>query len=176
MSEMISIVYPDKETALAARSKVLQMNAEFLVEVADAVVVTKDKDGKVDLHQQVNLTQKGAIGGGMWGGLIGLLFLNPLLGLAVGAAAGALSGRFTDYGIPDDQMRQIAKSFQPGTAALFVLLRKVTPDKFTAEMSKLGGTILRTSLSNEEERKLREALSSHVASLSPPSAAAPATP
>nr|WP_232017751.1 DUF1269 domain-containing protein [Cereibacter sphaeroides] len=55
----------------------------------DVVVVTRDAEGKVKLHQAVNLTAAGAVGGSFWGLLIGLLFLNPLLGLAVGAGAGS---------------------------------------------------------------------------------------
>jgi hypothetical protein len=60
----------------------------------DAVVVTKDAKGKVKLQQAMNLTLAGASSGGFWGLLIGMIFLNPLLGMALGASAGALSGKF----------------------------------------------------------------------------------
>lgn len=173
MAEVVSIVYPNAEVAFAARARLFELQSKFLVELVDAVVVTKDDTGKVVLHQAVNLTASGAASGGFWGSLIGLLFLNPLLGLVVGAGAGAISGHFTDYGIPDDEMRDVAQTFQPGTAALFVLLRKVTADKVGDELAKFGGTLLRTSLSNEDERKLREHLSAHVAAASAGAASAP---
>jgi uncharacterized membrane protein len=163
MPEMIAIIYPDAKTAFAVRERVVELQSDYLVELADAVVVTKDADGQVELHQSVNMVTAGAVSGGFWGSLIGLLFFNPILGLAVGAAAGALSGRFTDYGIPDGQMRELAESFAPGTAALFVLVRKFTADKVAAEVGRFGGTVLRTSLSADEERKLREGLQSHAA-------------
>jgi uncharacterized membrane protein len=175
MAEVVSIVYPNADAAFAARKRLVELQSQFLVELADAVVVTKDETGKVQLHQAVNLTATGAASGGFWGSLIGLLFLNPLLGLVVGAGAGAISGHFSDYGIPDDQMRDVAQSFHPGTAALFVLLRKVTADKVGDELAPFGGTLLRTSLSNDDERKLREHLSAHVAAAAADTATAPRT-
>jgi uncharacterized membrane protein len=175
MPEMMAIVYPDKETAFRVRERLVELQSEYLIELADAVVVTKDAEDKIELHQAVNLTAAGALSGGFWGSLIGLLFLNPLLGLAVGATAGALSGRFSDYGIPDNQMRDLAQSFRPGTAALFVLVRKFTADKVTTEMAKFGGTVLRTSLSQDEEKKLREALQAQLAGGGSSVAASPAT-
>ena len=174
MPEMISIVYPNSETAFTARERLAELQSEYLVELADAVVATKDAAGAVELHQAVNLTAAGAASGGFWGSLIGLLFFNPLLGLAVGAAAGALSGRLSDYGIPDGQIRELAATFRPGTAGLFVLVRKFTADKIAAEMARFGGTVLRTSLSLDEEQKLREALSSQVAAAGQPAAVQPA--
>jgi uncharacterized membrane protein len=64
----------------------------------------------------------------------------------------------TDYGIPDDYIRKIAETIEPGTSALFVLVRKVNPDKVLPELSKYQGTVLRTSLTNEQENRLKEAL------------------
>lgn len=94
----------------------------------------------------------------MWGTLIGILFLNPLLGLAAGAGAGALSGYLTDVGIDDKFVKSAADALQPGQAALCVLVRKVTADKVLPEMAQFGGTVLRSNLTEEQEKKLREAL------------------
>ena len=94
----------------------------------------------------------------MWGALIGLLFLNPLLGAAIGAGAGALSGRLTDIGIDDKFMKQAAGALMPGQAALCVLVRKVTADKVLPAMATFGGKVLHTSLTTEQETKLQEAL------------------
>jgi uncharacterized membrane protein len=99
----------------------------------------------------------------MWGTLVGLLFMNPLIGLATGAAlgagAGALSGALADYGIDDDFIRQLGQSLQPGTSALFVLVRKMQPEKVLAELSRFRGRVIRTSLSPEQEARLQAALS-----------------
>jgi uncharacterized membrane protein len=98
------------------------------------------------------------LSGGFWGSLVGLLFLNPLLGAAVGASAGAVSGALTDVGIDDEFMKKLSEGLQPNTSVLFVLVRKATPDKVVDEIKQFGGTVLQTSLSHEDEAKLQAAL------------------
>lgn len=98
--------------------------------------------------------------GGFWGALIGLLFLSPLFGFAIGAAGGAISGALKDAGIDGNFMKQLGQTLKPGTAALCVLIRHVTPDKVLEEIQKFGGTLIKTNLSNENEAKLRAALAS----------------
>ncbi|WP_431283412.1 DUF1269 domain-containing protein [Humitalea sp. 24SJ18S-53] len=158
MADLIIIAYDSEATAEAARKKLFELQKEYLVELGDAVVAVRHDDGTVKLNQLINLTAAGAASGGMWGALVGLLFLNPLLGAAIGAGAGALSGRFTDVGIDDKFMKDAATALTPGQAALCVLVRKVTADKVLPAMAHFGGTVLRTNLTEEQETKLREAL------------------
>ena len=136
------------------------MQKEYLIEMEDAVVVTKGDDGKVQLHQAVNLTAAGAVGGGFWGMLIGLVFLNPLLGAAAGAGAGALSGKLSDMGISDKMMKDVAASFTNGSSALFLLVRRATSDKVLDGLKAFAGkgTVFQTSLSKDDEAALRAAL------------------
>jgi len=99
MSNLVAIVFNDETTAFDMRAALLKMQKQYLIEMEDSVVVTKNQKGTIKLDQAVNLTAAGALGGGFWGMLLGLLFLNPFLGAAIGATAGPLSGRFTDIGI-----------------------------------------------------------------------------
>jgi uncharacterized membrane protein len=126
----------------------------------DAVVVTKDEKGKVKLHQAMNLTVAGAASGGFWGMLLGLIFLNPLLGWAAGAGMGALSGKLSDIGIDDKMMKELAESFTEGDSALFVLVRKATPDKVIEGLKEFAGKgkVLKTSLKQDSEEALRAVL------------------
>ena len=158
MASLIIIAYDTEATAEAARKKLFELQKEYLIELGDAVVAVRQPDGQVKLNQLVNMTAAGAVSGGMWGALIGLLFLNPLLGAAVGAGAGALSGRYKDVGIDDNFMKEAAGALRPGQAALCVLVRKVTADKVLPAMATFGGKVLSTNLSNEQEAKLQEAL------------------
>jgi uncharacterized membrane protein len=160
MSTLVVIGYDDQFKAEEVRLKLLRMQKEYLIDLEDAVVATKDQKGKVKLHQIYHLTGAGAVTGGFWGTLIGLIFLNPLLGLAVGAASGAVAGALSDVGIDDKFMKQLADTLQPGSSALFVLVRSATPDKVAAEIEGTGGKILKTSLSHEDEAKLQTVLSS----------------
>ncbi len=159
MSDLVVIEYDDMYTAEEVRLRLQKMQQDYLVDLADAVVAVKDEKGKVKLNQIHNLTATGAVSGGFWGTLIGLIFLNPLLGMAAGAAAGAIGGALTDVGINDKFMKDLASGFNNGSSALFILVRKVTPDKVLAELEGSGGKVLRTSLTHEQEAKLQEVLS-----------------
>ena len=159
MSTLAVIGYDDEFKAEEVRLTLRKLQKEYLIDLEDAVVAVKDAQGNVKLHQAVNLTAAGAVGGGFWGSLIGLIFLNPLLGAAIGAAAGATSGALTDVGINDNFMKDLAAAMTPGSSALFVLVRKATPDKVLAELQGSGGKVLKTSLSHDDEAKLQAALS-----------------
>lgn len=158
MSDLIAIAYDDEFKAEEVRLTLIKLQKEYLLELEDAAVVVKNKEGKIQLKQAVNLTAAGAASGSFWGILIGVLFLNPLLGAAVGAASGAIGGALTDIGVDDKFMKELGETLTPGTSALFVLVKKVTPDKVLAEVAPYGGKVLRTSLSQAEENQLREVL------------------
>lgn len=158
MSDLIAIAYDDEFKAEEVRLTLIKLQKEYLLELEDAAVVVKNKEGKIQLKQAVNLTAAGAASGSFWGMLIGVLFLNPLLGAAVGAASGAIGGALTDIGVDDKFMKELGETLTPGTSALFVLVKKVTPDKVLAEVAPYGGKVLRTSLSQSEENQLREVL------------------
>jgi uncharacterized membrane protein len=158
MADLIVIEYNDMHEAEEVRLMLQKMQREYLVDLEDAVVAVKDEKGKVKLNQIHNLTASGAASGGLWGTLIGVIFLNPLLGMAAGAAAGAIGGALTDIGISNDFMKQLASGFNNGSSALFVLVRKVTPDKVLAELEGTGGKVLQASLTHEQESKLQAAL------------------
>jgi uncharacterized membrane protein len=158
MSNLIVIGFNDESTAFAMRAELVKMQKEYLLEMEDVVVVTKDEKDQVKLHQAVNLTASGAVGGSFWGLLIGFLFLNPLAGAAVGAGAGALSGKLADIGINDKFMKDLGETFTPATSALFVLVRKATPDKVLEGLKGFKGKIIQTSLTKDKEEELRKVL------------------
>ena len=158
MSNLVVVGFEDEHTAFAMRAELAKLQKEYLIEMEDVVVVTKNEKGKVKLHQAVNLTAAGAVGGTFWGMLIGLIFLNPLLGAAVGAGAGAISGKLSDIGISDKFMKELAETFKPGSSALFVLVRRSTPDKVLDQLKGFQGKVLKTSLSADKEEELRKVL------------------
>jgi uncharacterized membrane protein len=159
VSKFVAIAYDDQYKALEVRLELVKAQEEYLIDMEDAVVAVKDENGKIKLHQAVNMTAAGAVSGGFWGTLIGMIFLNPLLGMAAGAGAGAISGALTDVGINDDFMKKLAEELKPNTSALFVLVKRSTPDKVLPRIQPYGGTILQTSLTHEDEQKLQDALS-----------------
>ncbi len=159
MSDLVVIGFDDEHTAFEMRAALVKLQKEYLIDMEDVVVVTKDEKDKVKLHQAVNLTAAGAVGGSFWGMLIGMIFLNPLVGAAVGAGAGALSGKLSDAGIDDKFMKELGKTFTTGSSALFVLVRKATPDKVLEQLKGFkGGKVLKTSLTADKEETLRKVL------------------
>jgi uncharacterized membrane protein len=158
VSDLIAVAYPDKNTAESVRDRLLRLTAEHVIELEDAVIVDRDENGKVKLHQVQSPAARGAMGGALWGGLIGLLFLAPLLGMAIGAAAGGASGAMVDAGVNDNFMKDLGQKLPTGGAALIVLVRKMTPDKVLPQISQYGGEVLQTSLDDESEERLREVL------------------
>jgi uncharacterized membrane protein len=158
MSDLIAIVYPSEQKAEEVRQRLLQLQKEYLIKISDAVIAVKTEAGPVKLNQLVNTTAMGAASGSFWGLLIGVLFLNPIIGVALGAASGALGGALTDYGINDAFMKDLSANIKPGNAALFLLIQQMTADKVLKEIKDAGGIVLKTSLDDSKERKLREAL------------------
>jgi uncharacterized membrane protein len=160
MSTMVAMVFDDESTAFEMRGELVRMQNQFLLDMDDAVVVTRDARGKTKLHQAVSLTAAGAVSGSFWGMLVGLLFLNPLLGVAIGAGAGALAGKFREIGLDDRMMGEIRAALKPGTSALFVIIRNVTVDKVLDGLKQFSGKgrVFQTSLSKDDERALREVL------------------
>jgi uncharacterized membrane protein len=158
MSTLVAIAYKDTATAMAARTELERLQQQQLIQIDDAVIGTNE-GGKIKLEQALNMAGAGAAGGALWGGLFGLIFLMPIAGMAIGAATGAIAGHFSDYGIDDKFAKQLASQVQPGQAALVLLIRNMTEDKVIAEMAKynFGGTLIQSSLSTEDENRLKAA-------------------
>lgn len=158
MSTLVAIAYPDVATAEKVRREMMQATKERLMTLEDAVVVEHRPDGKIKLHQAMSPAGAGAAGGAMWGGLIGLIFLVPLFGMAIGAASGAAAGAVSDLGVDNKFMKQLGDRLEPGAAALIALGSTDARDKLLDRVRPYGGEIIQTSLSSEEEERIRAAL------------------
>jgi uncharacterized membrane protein len=163
VSTLIAIAYDDAQTAEQVRAELIQATKEHLYTLEDAVVIEHRPDGKIKLHQARSTAGMGAAGGAMWGGLIGLLFLVPLFGMAIGAASGAVAGKMTDVGVNDDFMKQLGAKIPAGGAALVVLGRADAPEKVLERVRRYGGEVVQTSLDDEDEERLSSALGKPVA-------------
>ena len=167
MSNLVVLDFNGIGTADEVLTKLRGMQKEYLIDLEDACVVVHTDTGKVQVKQAVNLTSLGAASGASTGMLIGalagLLLLNPLAGMVVGGFAGAgfgaLSGSMADFGINDEFIKNLGKTIPKGSSALFLLIKRSTPDKVPPELEPFKPRVLKTSLSKEQEDKLRTALS-----------------
>ena len=159
MADLVAIGYPDETTAEAAAEEARRLAADLIIQPDAIAVIIRDTDGRYHVHTtHHHPVAAGAVWGMFWGFLFGLLFLIPVAGMAVGAWMGGLFGTL-DKTLIDKQFRdQVRDMIQPGTSALFLMLEKVTADKAVEAMSKYGGTVLKTSLSKQDEQELQEAL------------------
>jgi uncharacterized membrane protein len=156
MSDLVAIAYDSVDTAREVAENAVQLQKAHEIELEDMVVVERRPDGKVKLHQPSAATG-GAVGGALWGGLIGLIFFVPLFGMAIGAATGAAAGALSDYGVDDNFMKELGTNLEPGGGALILLIRRVSADKVLPQI-KIPGKIIQTSLDNETEQQLADAL------------------
>ncbi len=166
MSNLVVFDFDGIHTADEVLNKLRALQKEYLIDLEDACVVERDANGKVHIKQAVNLTAIGAASGvtrgALLGALVGFLFLNPLagmaLGAAVGAGSGALAGSLVDYGIEDDFIRKLGETIPVESSALFILFKSFTEDKVLPEIEPYKPRVLKTSLSNADEEKLKAAL------------------
>ena len=158
MADLIAIGYPDLTTADEAADEARRLAQDLIIQPDAIAVIVRDTDGSYHVNTTHHAVGGGAVWGMFWGFLFGLLFFIPVLGMAVGAGLGALMGKFAKTSIDKQFQDQVRDMVEPGTSALFLVLEKVTPDKAVEAMSKYGGTVLKTSLSKEDEQELQDAL------------------
>jgi len=160
MATLVAIGYSDEATAEQARDTVRQLESELIIQADQVASINRDLDGKYHVHTSHGGASAGggAWWGGFWGFLFGLLFFIPFFGLALGAGMGALFGHFGEKGIDKAFQEQVRDHLQPGTSALFMIIEQATPDKAVAALSQYGGTVIKTSLSDEDTKKLQDAL------------------
>jgi uncharacterized membrane protein len=160
MATLVAIGYPDQGTAEEARGTVQQLEAELVIQADQVAAISRDLEGKYHVHTTHGgaSTGAGAVWGGFWGLLFGMLFFVPFAGWAVGAGLGALFGHLGEKGIDKAFQQQVRDYLKPGTSALFMVIEHATPDKAIAALEQYGGTVIKTSLSEEDTKKLQEAL------------------
>lgn len=164
MADLVVLGFDGVETADKMLTKLRALKKQELIDLLDACVVVRPDEGDIQIKQSVNMVALGASSGlstgALVGALAGLLVLNPLGGMALGgvagAAMGALGGRLSDFGINDSFIKEVGQTIRPGTSALFLMVAKATPDKVIAETAEFAPRVLRTSLSQEQEERLRE--------------------
>jgi uncharacterized membrane protein len=160
VATLVAIGYPDQGTAEEARHTVQGLEAELVIQADQVAAISRDLEGKYHVHTTHGGASAGggAAWGGFWGLLFGLLFFVPFAGLAVGAGMGALFGHLGEKGIDKAFQQEVRDYLKPGTSALFMIIEQATPDKAVAALQQYGGTVIRTSLSDEDTKRLQDAL------------------
>jgi uncharacterized membrane protein len=158
MADLIAIGYDNTTTAIQAMEEAERLQSDLIIQADAIAAIIRSEDGKLKTITNQHAVGTGTVSGMFWGMLFGLLFFVPFLGMAVGAGMGALMGKVAKSGIDKQFQEQVREMLQPGTSALFMVVEKVTPDKAIEAMSKYGGTVLKTSLSDEATKEINREL------------------
>jgi len=158
MADLIAIGYPDTTTAIQAEEEVQRLATDLIIQPDAVAAIIRNQNGHIKTITNHHPVGKGATWGLFWGFLFGLLFFIPFFGLAIGAGMGAIIGSVSKAGVDEAFENQVREMLQPGTSALFMVVEQMTTDKALDALSKYGGTVLKTSLSEEAEKQLQDAL------------------
>jgi len=157
MSELMVLGFENETEADRFGIKLAELQKDLIVQLSDAAEVVRDSDGKPHVKHGHSLVGVGAMGGAFWGMLFGLLFFVPFLGLAIGAGLGALFGKLGKTGMNKEVLEQMGDAVPPGKAGWFLLIEQMTEDKFLAAVTGTGATLVRSNLTEEQEKDLKHA-------------------
>jgi uncharacterized membrane protein len=158
MADLIAIGYDDTTTAIAAMDEATLLAKDLVIQPDAIAAIIRDSEGKFKTITNQHIVGGGATWGMFWGFFFGILFFVPFLGMAIGAGLGALFGKIGKSSIDKQFQDQVREQIKPGTSALFMILEQMTTDKALAGLSKFGGTVIKTSLSEEQEKEIQDAL------------------
>ncbi len=158
MPDLLAIGYDDTTTATAAMDEVQRLSADLVIQPDAVAAVIRSEDGTFRTITNQHEVAGGTTWGMFWGLLFGILFFVPFFGMAVGAAFGALGGKLAKNAINKEFQEQVRAQMKPGTSALFMIVEQMTTDKALDGLSKFGGNVIKTSLSDEEEAEIQKHL------------------
>ena len=158
MPDLIAIGYNDMTTAVEALDAAEALSADLVIQPDALAAIVRNEDGKFRTITNQHQVGAGATWGMFWGLLFGILFFVPVLGLVLGVAFGALGGKLGKDTIDKEFQKQVRDQVKPGTSALFMIVEQMTSDRALEALSKFGGTVIKTSLSKEQEAEIQEAL------------------
>lgn len=158
MSDLIVISFDNAMEAEKVRESLAKGEHGGYINLDDSAVIVKDESGKIHIKNELDRGVKvGVIGGSLIGLLIFGIFA-PLGGLIAGAIGGGIVGSLSGKGISKSFTKEVAESLQPGTSAIFFIVRDADIDYAMALLRNYKGKIIQTTLPQETEDELRKEL------------------
>lgn len=159
MPNIVVITFDNMEEATRVREAIRSAEKHDYMSLDDSAVVIRDEEGKVHVHNELDRGVKvGAVAGGLLGLLVGVIFA-PLAGVILGVVGGGLVGASADLGVNKKFIKEVTDALQPGTSAIFIIVRKGNPNMAIAALKPYKGTVYSTTLEGEDEETLRRVLS-----------------
>ena len=162
MSNLIVVTFDNPDEAGQVLETLRSVQRGGYLNLDDSAVVVKDEEGKVHVKNEMDRGVKiGAVGGGLLGLLIGAVFF-PIGAILVGALAGGLIGKSVDLGVDPKFVKEVGEDIQPGTSALFIIVRDANPNVAVAALKPYKGTVRQTTFPPESEDELRRILKKRI--------------
>ena len=149
MSELVVVSFDGKFKADEVLLNLLKLEQEYLLDLEDAIVVIKDAESNIKVKPTFDLVAPGSLKQEPWGGLFSAVLFHQRLSLSTGV-------------LDNDFVQKVEQALKPNSSAIFLLVNYANLDEILAALPKIGGKLIRTTLSNQDESKLRSALSANV--------------
>ena len=151
MNNLIVASFPLETEAIAASSKLTELESIGDITIYEMVVVQKKVDGEVVVLQAETTEGLATLSGMAIGGLVGAL-AGPV-GMVLGMFTGTLTGsaiEADDYGFAEDVISKIADQLAPGTTAVVAEVEEDDPEFVDSTLALVaGGTVTRTDVDYE---------------------------
>jgi uncharacterized membrane protein len=143
---IIGISFDDSFRAQEFLSAISRLHSQDKLRLVDAVIVTKELDGRTRVKETVDLQPgRAAISGAVWTGLLGLIIGGPVgwvAGLGMGAGAGVIAAKVVDVGVPDEWVTWFREAVEPDTYTVVILADAVNLDELVVETRRFEGAHL----------------------------------
>lgn len=155
---LLAAKYPDADHAKTILDMLESMHHALTIDLNDAVMLTKEPDGKIKTHETTDVTtRKGAKRGLIAGAVLGVIYPPSLIVTALGAGGiGALWGKARDSGVKHDDIKELSDSLTPGQAALIVLVSDNTAQATQRALGSYEGEVVNKLYSEDDFIKTYE--------------------
>src|SRR5215831_18776072 len=156
---LVVLAFDGKETADGVLDNFRDMQERGIITLEDVVVAKRGQSTEVHIHQTDARRGRHAAAGASVGALAGWLIAGPVGGVAA-ASVGSIIGALRDRGIDDGFVREVSDSLKPESSAIFLLIKDADGPAVMEELKGFNALVVHTTLSPEQERKLRDTLHS----------------
>jgi uncharacterized membrane protein len=157
--DLVAAVYADQEQAHLLFDTLQKMHRASTITLADAALVTRDAEGKVQITETKEVTtKKGAKRGAIVAGVFGLIYPPSLIAtMAAGGALGGAWGKLRDTGIKTGSMKEIGENLEPGKVAVVALAEPEWAPAIERALEAGDGKLVRHGFSAEESQQIEAA-------------------
>jgi len=162
---ILILTFDDMESGDKALKTLKAWQKDKMIDVADAVVLVKDDEGKVKVHETEEFTtRRGAVAGGVAGLVIGTIVGGPIGGLVLGGIAGGIAGKKIDLGVSNDEIQAVSDSMENASSGICIEINSIqNKEMLAAAVRQSGGKVHELSITEPLDVHLDDLMGGMVA-------------